>query len=152
MLASIKSNQFYLPFAEQVEHWERTLANVSEVIEMALRLQRHWIYMENIFIGAEDIRSQLPEEAGWFDEVNRGFSMLMGRIAAKQKALDACSVPGLLDGLIEMNAKLECIQKSLDDYLEKKRLNFFFFDLPRQFLFCLDKNFRDSILYLMTTY
>ncbi|CEL98551.1 unnamed protein product [Vitrella brassicaformis CCMP3155] len=123
-LSSMKSSQYYLPFSETVEHWEKALANISEVIELTLQVQRQWMYLENIFVGSDDIRPVLPQEAGWFDEVNAGFKQMMEKIYHEPKALKACSTPGMLDSLMAMNAKLERIQKSLDDYLERKRQEF----------------------------
>ena len=35
-------------------------------------VQRKWMYLESIFIGG-DIRSQLPEEARKFDEIDKTF-------------------------------------------------------------------------------
>merc|ERR1719162_1732526 len=52
-LSGFKSSQFYLPFAAKVEHWERTLANISEVCEAIQQVQKNWMYLENIFVGSE---------------------------------------------------------------------------------------------------
>ena len=42
---------------------------VAEVMESWFGVQRHWMYLEGIFLGSEDIRSQLPEEAKRFSGV-----------------------------------------------------------------------------------
>lgn len=36
-------------------------------------VQRKWMYLESIFVGAEDIRLQLPEEAKKFDTIDKAF-------------------------------------------------------------------------------
>lgn len=36
-------------------------------------VQRKWMYLESIFVGAEDIRLQLPEEAKKFDAIDKAF-------------------------------------------------------------------------------
>lgn len=71
-LSSFKSSQFYLPFAAKVEHWEKTLANISEIVDAIQAVQRAWMYLENVFRGSEDIRPHLPDESTMFDEVNDG--------------------------------------------------------------------------------
>jgi dynein heavy chain len=79
------------------------------------------MYLENIFVGSEDIRPHLPQESVWFDEVNHQFTEVMQQMYVDRKAVDACKGAYMLDALNEFINKLEKIQKSLDDYLEKKR-------------------------------
>ena len=40
-------------------------------------VQRKWMYLESIFIGG-DIRSQLPEEAKKFDDIDKVFKKVRG--------------------------------------------------------------------------
>lgn len=58
---------------EQVRSWERTLNRVNETLDMWYTVQRKWMYLESIFVGAEDIRLQLPEEAKKFDAIDKAF-------------------------------------------------------------------------------
>jgi dynein heavy chain len=44
-LSSFKSSQFYLPFAEKVQYWEKTLANIAEVIDSIQAVQKSWMYL-----------------------------------------------------------------------------------------------------------
>lgn len=53
--------------------WERTLNRVNETLDMWYTVQRKWMYLESIFVGAEDIRLQLPEEAKKFDAIDKAF-------------------------------------------------------------------------------
>ncbi|KAJ7313214.1 hypothetical protein JRQ81_004493, partial [Phrynocephalus forsythii] len=119
-LSTMKASRFVKPFEKEVDRWERCLSLILEVIEMALTVQRQWMYMENIFLG-EDIRKQLPSESASFDQINSSWKAIMDRFVKENNALRATHHPGLLDKLVEMNAALEDIQKSLDMYLETKR-------------------------------
>jgi len=65
-------NRFIGPFLETVNKWERTLALISEIIDEWLVVQRKWLYLEGIFIGG-DIRTQLPEEARKFDDIDKSY-------------------------------------------------------------------------------
>jgi hypothetical protein len=56
---------------QQVRYWEKTLNLVSECLEGWFLVQRKWMYLESIFIGAEDIRQQLPDEAKKFDVIDK---------------------------------------------------------------------------------
>lgn len=64
--------RFIGPFLETVNRWERNLALISEIIDEWLLVQRKWLYLEGIFIGG-DIRSQLPEEAKKFDDIDKAY-------------------------------------------------------------------------------
>eukprot|EP00976_Prorocentrum_cordatum_P046186 932771-Prorocentrum_minimum.AAC.2 len=82
------------------------------------------MYLENIFIGSEDIRKQLPQESIMFDNVNSTFIVKMRMMTDARNCLRATTAPGMLDVFTDMDAKLEKIQKSLENYLEKKRQQF----------------------------
>ncbi|XP_031208338.1 dynein heavy chain 2, axonemal isoform X2 [Mastomys coucha] len=119
-LSTMKASRFVKAFEKDVDHWERCLSLILEVIEMVLTVQRQWMYLENIFLG-EDIRKQLPNESALFDQVNNNWKTIMDRMNKDNNALKSTHYPGLLEKLIEMNSILEDIQKSLDMYLETKR-------------------------------
>lgn len=82
------------------------------------------MYLENIFIGSEDIRKQLPQESQMFDGVHNTFLKLMKQLAAVSNCIRACTTPGVLETFQDMDMKLERIQKSLENYLENKRQQF----------------------------
>lgn len=46
---------------------------MNETLDMWYTVQRKWMYLESIFVGAEDIRLQLPEEAKKFDAIDKAF-------------------------------------------------------------------------------
>jgi dynein heavy chain len=124
-LSTIKSSRFYPSFAEDVDRWEGALNTVSEVVEMLLSLQRKWIYLESIFMASEDICRQLPQESALFMDVNAGFAATIEHVYHDPNAYRACcDDPEMLSKLVQMDEKLEHIQKSLDQYLETKRIIF----------------------------
>ena len=128
-LQSMASSRFIGHFKEAVETWEKNLSLISEVTEVWMQVQRKWMYLEGIFIGSDDIRLQLPEEARKFDVIDKSFKKLMNETAKNTNVLQACSASGRLDMLTSMQSQLEQCQKSLSDYLQTKRVAFarFFF-------------------------
>jgi dynein heavy chain len=123
-LSTMKASRFFSAFSVQIEFWEKTLSHISETLEMIRQVQQSWMYLENIFAGSEDIRRQLPNESAMFDSVNSNYKFVMERLAQDPNCQRATHVEGLLMLLIEMNTKLEKIQKQLYQYLETKRQKF----------------------------
>ena len=123
-LSTMKASKFAASFMPELEKWEQILAHVSETIEAILNVQRSWMYLENIFVGSEDIRKQLPAESKMFDGVNNGFKNVMKQLLAEPNVVKGCHLDGMLPSLNDMESKLEKIQKSLDQYLETKRMAF----------------------------
>ena len=123
-LSTMKASKFAVSFLPELEKWEATLSLVSETIEAVLSVQRAWMYLENIFIGSEDIRKQLPLESKMFDIVNTTWKQVMKQLQNEQNVVRGCKITGLLTSLNDMESQLEKIQKSLDQYLETKRQSF----------------------------
>lgn len=45
-LSTMKASRYVKAFEKEVDHWERKLSHVLEVIEMILQIQRQWMYLE----------------------------------------------------------------------------------------------------------
>ena len=66
-LQQMAGSRYIASFAEHVRKWEKALNTIQEVIDNWNLVQRKWMYLEAIFIGAQDIRMQLPEAAKKLD-------------------------------------------------------------------------------------
>ncbi|MEE6504167.1 hypothetical protein FKM82_005082, partial [Ascaphus truei] len=127
-LQSIAGSRFAGPFLNSVQLWEKTLSLIGEVIEVWMVVQRKWMYLESIFIGG-DIRSQLPEEAKKFDNIDKILKRIMSETVKDPVIKRCCQAPNRLGELQNLSEGLEKCQKSLNDYLDSKRNAFprFFF-------------------------
>ena len=123
-LSTMKASKFYGSFKDRVDKWEHALGLVSEVIDVLLTVQRKWLYLESIFVGSDDICKQLPRESALFTQVNQAFTQIMTDAHRHPNAVDICTEPTALDKATDMDDKLEAIQKSLDTFLESKRMVF----------------------------
>ncbi|XP_043967273.1 dynein axonemal heavy chain 10 [Gambusia affinis] len=127
-LQSMAGSRFVGPFLNAIQRWEKDLSLISETIEIWLVVQRKWMYLESIFIGG-DIRSQLPEEAKKFDNIDKKFKEIMTDTEKIPNIKHCCLGPSRLTDLQALSIGLERCQKSLNDYLDSKRNAFprFFF-------------------------
>lgn len=50
------------------------------------------MYLENIFIGSEDIRKQLPKESVLFDQVHTTFMVQMQQLNSVRNVVQVCAV------------------------------------------------------------
>ncbi|XP_074525804.1 dynein axonemal heavy chain 10 [Halichoeres trimaculatus] len=127
-LQSMAGSRFVGPFLGTIQQWEKDLSLISETIEVWLLVQRKWMYLESIFIGG-DIRSQLPEEAKKFDNIDQRFKEIMSGTVKAPNIKKNCLIPNRLTDLQALSDGLERCQKSLNDYLDSKRNAFprFFF-------------------------
>lgn len=64
-------------FLDEVIDWQQKLNNADATINTWFQVQRAWMHLESIFIGSEDIRSQLPEESKRFEKIDKDFKVIL---------------------------------------------------------------------------
>ncbi|KAG6451921.1 hypothetical protein O3G_MSEX007393 [Manduca sexta] len=122
-LSSMKSTKYVEPFIREVDYWEKSLGYVAECIEIALQVQRRYLYLETIFSG-EDIRKQLPNEVIIFDALTADWTEITSNMYAGTNAVEAClykPAPYVYNKLNQMVDNLDGILRALEKYLETKR-------------------------------
>jgi len=122
-LQTMLASRFALGIKDRVEAWDRRLSRLSETLDEWLAVQRAWMYLESIF-GAPDIQKQLPQETVQFLRVDQSWKDIMRKTKKKPHIVEAATASGVLEMFQEANKTLEKIQKSLEDYLETKRMGF----------------------------
>ncbi|XP_065071378.1 dynein axonemal heavy chain 6-like isoform X2 [Rhopilema esculentum] len=122
-LGNIKGSRFSQPIKGLVEEWERKLNLFGRTFEEWMLVQRNWLYLETIF-SAADIQRQLPNESKLFNVVDKNWKDIMRRVIDNPNALKASTAAGVLEILQSCNTNLEKVHRSLEDYLETKRLVF----------------------------
>ena len=108
-------------FRDRVVEWQTKLGNVETTLKLWLSVQKQWASLESIFLGSEDIRAQLPDDAKRFEGIDSDFKELMAEAVTVPMVVAACVVDGRESALGEMHGELEICQKSLNEYLEVKK-------------------------------
>jgi len=117
------ASSYIAPLEPLLQAWEEQLVGVQDIMDVWLKVQSTWLYLEPIF-SSEDIQRQMASDAAKFTQVDWMWRSLMSSVTSEARVLVAASRQGLLDELRGAFAILEDIQKGLHDYLEKKRLFF----------------------------
>jgi len=115
-------------FGPRVMGWEKKLTLLQDIIDVWLKVQSTWMYLEPIFF-SDDIKKQMPKEAALFEAVDKIWRETMKRISENSGVMFCVEIPGMLPNLTDSFDKLEEIQKGLNAYLMTKCLYFprFFF-------------------------
>lgn len=69
------TSKYIAHFLEEVSFWQKQLSTADQVINIWFEVQRTWSHLESIFIGSDDIRCQLPDDAERFDKIDRDFKV-----------------------------------------------------------------------------
>lgn len=128
-LQTLSSSRFVGFFQRLVREWEILLSQIGDLVSIWLQVQLKWMYLESIFIGSEDIKQQLPEEAAIFKGIDDKWNKLMQETRKNTLIITAAKTPDRLVTLQTLAQTLDKCQRSLSDYLETKRVAFprFFF-------------------------
>eukprot|EP00762_Andalucia_godoyi_P002900 ANDGO_04168.mRNA.1 Dynein beta chain len=132
-LQNMMASKYIAIFQDEVESWQRKLSSVDSAISLFVDVQRTWAYLENIFIGSEDIRRQLPEDSARFERLDNDLKGLLRDAERTPRIVDACCKDGLDDALSRIQDQLSKCEKSLSEYLETKRKafpRFYFVSVP----------------------
>lgn len=123
-LHSMKMSPYYKSFEEEVKPWDDKLQKIRIVMDIWMDVQRKWVYLESIFNGASDIRTQLANEYTRFKGVDSEFTQLMKKVANNPGIITVIGIPEIQKTLERLSDLFEKIKKALGDYLEVQRSGF----------------------------
>jgi dynein heavy chain len=72
----MKGSPFAKVYLDRIIEWEAWLLLSFKIIDMWLKVQQNWLYLEPVFASA-DIKKQLPNEATLFKEVDNQWRRIM---------------------------------------------------------------------------
>ena len=123
-LQNLLASKYIAFFADEVGSWSRKLSNTDQVIEIWGEVARTWSNLESIFIGSEDIRAQLPEDAKRFDGIDADYTEVVSRCEKITNVVEVTNQLNLFDQFESMQDRLALCEKALQEYLDTKRLAF----------------------------
>ena len=128
-------------FKVTLTEWQTKLMNVDRVLNVWLEVQSHWTHLRPIFIGSEDIRKQLPTQSELFERLDKEMNEFIAKQKENPNVIDTCNQPGIQKFLEKQLRQLTVVEKSLNEYLETKRVAFprFYFVSSNDLLDILSK-------------
>ena len=124
----MRGSAYAKPFQRTIADLEHFLESTQEIVDMWLKVQSHWLYLQPIMT-APDIARQLPAEGKSFAAVDNTWRNVMRQAAAAPACTQVVRIDRLLEQLTKAYTSLEQTMHSLNAYLETKRAHFsrFFF-------------------------
>ena len=87
-------------------------------------IQRTWSYLEPLFIGSEEVKRELPEDAKRFEGIDRNVKDSLKELWKTKNVDTGCNKDGLLKFFENILEQLEICKKSLSDFLDGRRRQF----------------------------
>ena len=109
-MKALRASPYLAAFQERFKVWDEKLISMQDIIDVWLKVQAAWLYLEPIF-SSEDIMAQMPEEGRRFRTVDGTWKKCMKCTAEDPLVLNATGQPGLLENLRKSLELLELIQK-----------------------------------------
>lgn len=71
------SNRYLATFEEEINYWNKALANISEIVTVVGEVQRTWSFLENLFIHSEEVKKELPKESQKFIDIDKNVKEIL---------------------------------------------------------------------------
>lgn len=123
-LQNMATSKYIAFFENDIKTWINNLSNADHVIMTWTEVQRKWMYLESIFLGSEDIRKQLPEDAQRFDVTHESFQTILLEMNSDTNVIRVTGKAGLMKNMEVVLSNLVLCEKALNEYLETKRLTY----------------------------
>lgn len=122
-LQNMATSKYISYFEKEIKEWIRKLSTADLIIMTWSEVQRKWTYLESIFSGSEDIRTQLPVDSERFLQTNKSFHAVLSHFVSEPNVLlTVTTTPDLHSRMENILSELILCEKALNDYLETKRL------------------------------
>ena len=88
-LQSVGASKYSRSVKSLVAKWEKDLMKISDCIDLWMKVQSKWMYLESIFSG-EDIKQQLPDQARKFVNIDKKWADVMDSVKKNKNVRHQC--------------------------------------------------------------
>lgn len=118
------ASRFLFQFEVEVTDWQKQLATVTDVFGLFTEIQKTWSYLEPLFIGSEEVKRELPEDAIRFAGIDVDVKDMLRSAWGTLNIKGACNIDGLYEKCEGIVEQLDLCKKSLADFLDGRRRQF----------------------------
>lgn len=86
----MQSSRYIATFESEVERWTKSLSNITEILTVSADVQRNWAYLENLFLGSDEVKKELPEQAKQFVFIDQEVKRILADAYKKQYTIIFC--------------------------------------------------------------
>jgi dynein heavy chain len=86
----MQSSRYIATFETEVEKWTKSLSNITEILTVSAEVQRNWAYLENLFLGSDEVKKELPEQAKQFVFIDQEVKRILADAYKKQYTIVFC--------------------------------------------------------------
>jgi dynein heavy chain, axonemal len=123
-VTSMFSSRYLSTFEERCVYWQKSLAGIAEVIAVIAEVQRLWSFLENLFIGSEEVKKELPKESEKFVGIDKEVKVILKNGEQMKIAIEFCNQKDILKRLEDVQTQLTLCEKALNDFMDGKRRAF----------------------------
>jgi dynein heavy chain len=121
---SMLASRFVKIFQADVEEWQHKLGMINDVFVLITEIQRTWSYLEPLFIGSEEVKKELPEDAKRFKGIDENVRKELKKCWEIKNIEASCNQDDLQNRLDSNQGQLNICKKSLADFLDGRRRQF----------------------------
>ena len=96
MTSTMAASKYIDYFEETVTTWIKSLGTISEIMEILGEVQKKWSFLENLFIGSEEVKKELPTESEAFIGIDTEVKEFLIEGATTRYCKEFCNKPGLI--------------------------------------------------------
>lgn len=115
------ASRYLQHFEKEVVEWQKALSSISDNTTLLSEVQRSWSFLENLFIGSEEVKKELPEESDKFIEIDKEVKRIIIQGNNMNIVKDFCNQPDIGHKLEIVQKQLEACERALNEFLNRKR-------------------------------
>lgn len=114
------SSRYLATFETKITYWQKTLADIADIIVIVGEVQRSWSFLENLFIHSDEVKKELPNESEKFKVIDVDVKTLLADGYKQKICTKFCGQEYVLPKLEAIQDDLAICEKALNEFMYSK--------------------------------